>query len=303
MSGEESQFRFDERVVLVTGGSRGLGRAFSKLFAACGATVVISSLGGEDEQLPGLSAAEVTRQEIEAAGGQVYSIEQGVEEAESIINFCQAKFGRLDVLVHNAGIVQDASFLKQTYESWDQVYRVNLEAGFRLSHAAWPLMKAQNYGRLLFITSSAGAFGNFGQANYSAAKLGMVGLSNTLAVEGRRYGILSNCVSPIASTRLNASVLTDKQKRLFKAEDVAPLIAYLCHEDCQETGGLFEAGGGWFAKMRWQRSVGRALPPGSIKIADIHAQWAGITGFSGAEVPENILQDIDFIEKHLTPKK
>lgn len=174
----ETNWDFKERVVLVTGGSRGLGRAFAKCFARHGAKVVINSLGSDDELEPRLSGAEVTLREIESAGGSAIICDGPATAADQLIDFCIRSFGRLDVIVHCAGIVRDRSFGKLSAEDWDEVYDVHLKAAYKLSQAAWPLFKAQGYGRLLFISSSSGIYGSFGQANYSAMKLGLLGLAN-----------------------------------------------------------------------------------------------------------------------------
>jgi NAD(P)-dependent dehydrogenase (short-subunit alcohol dehydrogenase family) len=297
-SGEH--YRFDDQVVLVTGGSRGLGRAFAKCFAANGARVVINSLGSGDEQNSGLSAAEITRREIVEAGGKAVLCEASVTAADDIVEFCRQRFGRLDAIVHNAGILRDRSFGKLTLDDWQSVHTVHLEAAYKLSHAAWPLFKQQKCGRLLFVSSAAGLYGSFGQANYSAAKLGMVGLAKTLAVEGKAGNIHCNCVAPVAATRMNAGLLDAAVRERLQVEDVAPLVAYLCHPHCTESGSLFEAAGGWFSKVRFERSVGAVLPAGNIEIADIANRWGDITDFSESQAPESLAQSLDAIMKVLT---
>ncbi|NIB38830.1 SDR family NAD(P)-dependent oxidoreductase [Pseudomaricurvus alkylphenolicus] len=295
----KSKLRFDDKVVLVTGGSRGLGRAFSLYFASLGATVVINSTGAPDDEQSESPASVVTKKLIEAQGGKAEVFDAPVSDAEAIIDYCHLQFGRLDAVVHNAGFVRDASFVKSTLEEWQAVQSVHLEAAYRLSHAAWPLMKSQGFGRLLFISSAAGLYGNFGQANYSAAKLGMVGLAKTLAVEGARNNIHCNCVAPIGITRMNADVLDESMQRAFPTAAIAPLVAYLCHASCQENGSLFEAAGGWFSKVRFQRSEGAALPPAEWKIDTIAEQWKVITDFERAEASESMEESVVQILDHI----
>ena len=295
-----SDWDFENRVVLVTGGSRGLGRAFAKCFARHGARVVINSLGSDDELEPGLSGAEVTRREIESEGGSALICDGPATAADQLIDFCISSFGRLDVVVHCAGIVRDRSFGKLTAEDWEAVYDVHLGAAYKLSHAAWPLFKAQGYGRLLFVSSSSGLYGSFGQANYSAMKLGLLGLAKTLAVEGEAGNIHCNCVAPVAATRMNARVLDDSMRQRLDVQDIAPLVAYLCHEQCTENGSLFEAAGGWFGKVRFQRSIGAVLPAGNFNIADVASHWDEINDFSGAEAPTTPLESLEMIMERIS---
>ena len=295
-----SDWDFKDRVVLVTGGSRGLGRAFAKCFARHSAQVVINSLGSDDELEPGLSGAEVTRREIESEGGSALIWDGPATAADQLIDFCISSFGRLDVIVHCAGIVRDRSFGKLTEEDWNAVYDVHLQAAYKLSQAAWPLFKAQGYGRLLFISSSSGIYGSFGQANYSAMKLGLLGLTKTLAVEGGANNIHCNCVAPVAATRMNASVLNDAMREQLNVQDIAPLVAYLCHERCTENGSLYEAAGGWFGKVRFQRAIGAVLPAGNFDIADVANHWDEINDFSEAEAPATPLESLEMILRRLS---
>src|SRR5262249_33838773 len=152
-------------------------------------------------------------------------------------------------------------------EDWDLIYRVHVLGSFRVTHAAWPKLRDQGYGRVVMTASAAGIYGNFGQANYSMAKLGLLGLANTLAHEGRKRNVLVNTIAPIAGSRLTETVLPKELIDALRPEYVSPLVAWLCHESCEETGGLFEVGGGFFAKLRWQRAqgktfrLGRAITP------------------------------------------
>src|SRR5207244_2934680 len=145
---------------------------------------------------------------------------------------------------------------------WDLIYRVHVNGSFRVTHAAWNHMRDRGYGRIVMTASAAGIYGNFGQANYSMAKLGLLGLGNTLAVEGKKRGVHVNTIAPIAGSRLTETVLPKEITDALKPELVSPLVAFLCHESCTETGGLFEVGGGFLAKLRWQRTAGQTFRMG-----------------------------------------
>lgn len=280
--------RFDGQVILVTGGSRGLGRAFARGFAARGGLAVINSLGSPDEDEPGLSAAEVTRREIEESGGRAVIFDAPVDQADRIIEYCREQLGGLHAIVHSAGFPRDVSFGKMNFDDWRSVMSVHLDAAYRLSHAAWPLFRQQQYGRLLFVSSATAMYGNFGQANYGAAKAGLIGLANTLAVEGAGKNIHCNCLAPVALTRMNEQILDKQLHDRFTTESVAPLAVYLCHDSCEENGGLFEAAGGWFSKVRFQRSSGVVLSPENLGPEDVAARWESVCDFENAESPGNM---------------
>ena len=270
---------FDDRVVLITGASRGLGRAFARCIADAGAHVAINSTGQTDagEQLAG---------EIETAGGHATHVPGHVEQAEELVHQVVTQCGRLDAVVHNAGFVQDKTLRKMSGEQWDAVLDVHLKAAFLLSKYAWPHFEAQGCGRLVFLSSSAGLYGNFGQGNYAAAKMGMYGLSQTIALEGAQANITCNVVAPFGATELNSANMPEELKAMIRTEYVAPLIGYLAHPDCTETGGLFEASGGSFKKVRWERSQGLRLDRSQpMSIDDIANGWAQIVDFDQAEHP------------------
>ena len=236
----DSQLRFDGRVAIITGAGQGLGRSHALLLASRGAKVVVNDLGG-GAQGGGKSSAAADKvvDEIKAAGGEAVANYDSVEDGAKIVQTALDHFKRLDIIVNNAGILRDSSFQKMTPEDWDLIYRVHVLGAFRVTHAAWNHMREAGYGRILFTSSAAGIYGNFGQANYSMAKLGLVGLANTLAVEGAKKNILVNVIAPIAGSRLTETILPKEVVDALKPEYVSPLVAYLCHESCQEKGGLF----------------------------------------------------------------
>ncbi|MEQ9318737.1 MAG: SDR family oxidoreductase, partial [Polyangiaceae bacterium] len=285
-----SELRFDGKVVIVTGAGGGLGKSHALLFASRGARVVVNDLGGSmhgggsDQK-----AADVVVAEIKEAGGDAVANHDSVEDGDKIVQTAMDTYGRIDVVVNNAGILRDKSFHKMTVEDWEIIQRVHVNGSFRVTHAAWPHMREQGFGRVVMTASAAGIYGNFGQANYSAAKLGLVGFGNTLAIEGGRKGIHVNTIAPIAGSRLTETVLPADLLDALKPELVSPLVAWLCHEDCEENGGLFEVGGGFFSKLRWERTkgntvrLGRQITPESVKRA-----WSVTTDFKEAEHPSDI---------------
>lgn len=289
-----NDLRYDGRVAIITGAGNGLGRAHALLFASRGAKVVVNDLGGSTRG-EGKSSAAADRvvEEIRAAGGEAVANYDSVEDGAKIVQTALDHFGRVDIVVNNAGILRDVTFQKMTEQDWDLIYRVHVLGAFRVTHAAWPKMREQNYGRIIFTASAAGIYGNFGQANYSTAKLGLVGLANTLALEGRKYNIHANAIAPIAGSRMTESVFPKELVEALKPEYVSPLVAWLCHESCEENGGLFEVGGGFFSKLRWERTQGHTVRLGrAITPEMLQKQWSTIVDFGKATHPADITQAI-----------
>jgi len=244
--------RLDDRVVVVTGAGTGLGRAYAHLLASRGASVVVNDLGVDVHGVgDGQGSADVVAGEIEAAGGKAVTSTDSVatlEGGQAIVATALQAFGRLDALVHNAGILRDRSFLKLSPEDIQDVLDVHLKAAFFVGQPAFEVMKEQGYGRMVLTTSASGLFGNFGQANYAAAKTGLLGLMRVLSIEGARNGIQVNCVSPTARTRMTEELLGPLNEFLDPAH-VAPLVAFLCSSHCDFTGEVFSVGGGRFARV------------------------------------------------------
>jgi 3-hydroxyacyl-CoA dehydrogenase/3a,7a,12a-trihydroxy-5b-cholest-24-enoyl-CoA hydratase len=299
-----NELRFDGRVAIVTGAGGGLGRAHALLLARRGAKVVVNDLGGS---IHGGGAdtrpADKVALEIKEAGGEATTNYDSVEDGAKIVQAAMDTWGRIDIVVNNAGILRDTSFQKLTEEDWDLIYRVHVLGGFRVTRAAWDHMRTAGYGRIIFTSSAAGIYGNFGQANYSMAKLGLLGLANTLAIEGKKRNILVNTIAPLAGSRLTETVLPKDLVDTLKPELVSPLVAYLCHEATSETGGLFEVGGGFFSKLRWQRTegatfkLGRPIAPESVADA-----WGDITNFDKATFPPDITQSMQPVLQNLSSK-
>lgn len=284
------ELRFDGKVVIVTGAGNGLGRSHALLFGSRGAKVVVNDLGGSAfGGGKSSAAADKVVEEIKAAGGEAVANYDSVEDGTKIVQTALDTFGRLDVVINNAGILRDTTFHKMSQEDWDLIYKVHVLGSFRVTQAAWPVLRDQSYGRIIMTASAAGIYGNFGQANYSMAKLGLLGFANTLALEGKKRNVHVNTIAPIAGSRLTETVLPKEITDALKPEYVSPLVAWLCHDGCNETGGLFEVGGGFYSKLRWERTKGKTFKLGRPQTVEaIQNAWPQITSFDGAEHPADI---------------
>ncbi|HWU24931.1 MAG TPA: SDR family oxidoreductase [Rhizomicrobium sp.] len=284
--------RFDNRVVIVTGAGSGLGRQHALMFGARGARVVVNDLGGD---LAGggrsSAAADSVVAEIKAGGGAAVANYDSVVDGAKIVQTALDTFGTIDVVVNNAGILRDSSFHKMSEEDWNIVIRVHLTGAEAVTRAAWPIMRDKTYGRVVMTASSSGIYGNFGQANYSAAKLGLVGLANTLGEEGRAKNILVNTIAPFAASRMTKDLLSPEDLAKVKPELVSPLVGWLSHEKCTDTKGLYEVGAGFIAKFRWERSRGHKFGTDSVfSLEDVARQWSKIGDFTDADHPA-VLED------------
>jgi NAD(P)-dependent dehydrogenase (short-subunit alcohol dehydrogenase family) len=275
-----------DRVVVVTGAGGGLGREYALTLAREGAAVVVNDLGGSrDGTGSGSAMADQVVSEIREAGGRAVANYDSVadpEGAENIIKTAIDEFGKVDGVVSNAGILRDGTFHKMTYENWDSVLKVHLYGGYNVIRAAWPHFREQSFGRVVVATSTSGLFGNFGQANYGAAKLGLVGLINTLAQEGAKYNIKTNAIAPIAATRMTEDILPPEVLKNLTPEFVAPVVAYLCTEELPDTDSVFIVGGGKVQRTALFQNEGVTFtaPP---SVDDIAGKWSEITDLSAAK--------------------
>lgn len=274
-----------DRVIVVTGAGGGLGRQYAMTLAAEGACVVVNDLGGaRDGSGAGHNMADHVVSEIKDAGGRAVANYDSVateEGAAGIIATALEEFGAVHGVVSNAGILRDGTFHKMTSEQWDSVLKVHLYGGYNVIRAAWPHFREQGFGRVVVATSTSGLFGNFGQSNYGAAKLGLVGLINTLALEGAKYNIHSNAVAPIAATRMTEDILPPEVLAKLTPEFVAPVVAYLCTEENPDNGSVFVVGGGKVQRVALfsGEGVSYEIPP---TVADVAARWDAITDLSQA---------------------
>ncbi|KAM8960781.1 peroxisomal multifunctional enzyme type 2 [Pelodytes ibericus] len=280
-----------------------LGKAYALSFAERGASVVVNDLGGDIKgDGKSSSAADKVVDEIRAKGGKAVANYDSVEAGEKLVQTALDAFGRIDIVINNAGILRDRSFARISDADWDIIHKVHLRGSFLVTRAAWNHMKNQKFGRIIMTSSAAGIYGNFGQANYSAAKLGLVGLSNTLALEGVKYNVHSNAIAPTAGSRLTQTVMPQDLVDALKPEYVSPLVLWLCHESCQENGSLFEVGAGWIGKLRWERTLGaiirqknRPMTPEAVR-----DEWNKICDFDNATKPHTIQESTGFLYEVLS---
>ncbi|NWS79561.1 DHB4 enzyme, partial [Toxostoma redivivum] len=281
----------------------GLGRAYALAFAERGASVVVNDLGGDFKGYgKSSSAADKVVDEIRAKGGKAVPNYDSVEDGEKLVKTALEAFGRIDIVINNAGILRDRSFVRISDEDWDIIHRIHLRGSFLVTRAAWNHMKNQKFGRIIMTSSAAGIYGNFGQANYSAAKLGLLGLSNTIAIEGRKYNIHCNTIAPTAGSRLTQTVMPQDLVDAFKPEYVAPLVVWLCHESCAENGSLFEVGAGWIGKLRWERSLGAIVRGKNQPMTPevVRDKWEKVCDFDNASKPRTIQESISVLSDALS---
>jgi NAD(P)-dependent dehydrogenase (short-subunit alcohol dehydrogenase family) len=288
-----AQIGFEGRVAIVTGAGGGLGREHALLLASRGAQLVINDLGGSvDGTGASTGPAQKVAEEIEAAGGVAVADTNSVaskEGGEAMVKTALDAFGRVDIVINNAGILRDKSFANMTDELWDPVLDVHLRGAMCVTRAAWPHLRDQAYGRVVSTSSSAGIFGNFGQTNYSAAKMGLVGFTRALAQEGAKYNIKANAIAPVAKTRMTEDILGPLVDKLDPGL-VSPVVAWLVHEDCPVSGDIFSVGGGRVAR------IFVAEGPGFFKkdltAEDVRDNWEAVLAEEGYVVPRSANDEI-----------
>ncbi|MFZ5572768.1 MAG: SDR family NAD(P)-dependent oxidoreductase [Thermodesulfobacteriota bacterium] len=285
-----NRINFEGRVAVITGAGGGLGRVYALELAKRGAKVVVNDLGGSRDG-SGTGSATPAQQvvsEIEALGGKAVANYDNVatpEGGENIIKTALEAFGRVDILINNAGILRDKSFLKQDPQNWQAVLDVHLNGAYHVTKPAFIAMKEQGYGRIIMTTSAAGLYGNFGQTNYSAAKMGLIGLMNTLKLEGAKYDIKVNTIAPLAASRLTEDIMPPEVFAKMKPEYVAPMVVYLCSEACKETGRIYNAGMGYFNRAAIMTGPAVQLgDAGQLPTPEmIHENFDKINHFEGAQ--------------------
>ena len=257
--------RYDDRVAIVTGAGAGLGRSHALLLASRGAKVVVNDPGGSVDGTGGANAvADTVVAQIKAAGGEAvasYASVADEKSAQSIIDTAMNAWGRVDILVNNAGILRDKAFNNMTMEDYEFVNQVHHFGTVYCTKATWPIMRKQQYGRIVVTTSGSGTVGNFGQANYGAAKMAVNGLINVLRHEGAKYNIRLNAISPSAYTRMTASLLPPDMAPWMKPELVSPMVAWLCSEECDQNGEIMAATAGGYARVQYFVTEGAQFDP------------------------------------------
>ena len=278
--------RFDGKVAIVTGAGGGLGRAHALELARRGAKVVINDLGGTVDGSGGSSdAALKVVEEIKAFGGSAIANGASVTDDAGVAGLVKQTmdaFGRIDILVNNAGVLRDKSFTKMEIKDFTFVLDVHLVGSVKVTKACWETMKAQQYGRIVMTTSSSGLYGNFGQSNYGAAKLGLVGFMNTLKLEGQKDNIRVNALAPVAGTRMTENLMPAQAMEALKPEFVTPGVIYLVSEDAP-TGVILAAGGGAFAVAQIFESNGAFLGQQNLTAESVAENWSKISDMTGSK--------------------
>jgi NAD(P)-dependent dehydrogenase (short-subunit alcohol dehydrogenase family) len=292
---------FKDRVAIVTGAGAGLGRTYALELAKRGAKVVVNDLGGaRDGSGSGTSAADEVVEEIKAAGGAAvanYDSVATIEGGENIVKTAVDNFGKVDILINNAGILRDKSFVKISEEEWDIVVAVHLRGAFCVTQPAFRIMKDNAYGRIVNTTSGAGLYGNFGQSNYCSAKMGLVGLMNNVSIEGAKYNIKVNTIAPVAASRLTEDVMPPDMFEKLKPEFITPLVLYLSAEELQETKMIFNCGAGWYSRTEILCAPGVCLGDGKkeISVEEVRDSWDKITSLDEAKVLNSVGDSFGFL--------
>ena len=292
---------FKDRVAIVTGAGAGLGKTYAVALAQRGAKVVINDLGGaRDGSGSGTRAADEVVEEIKAAGGTAvanYDSVATIEGGENIIKTAVDNFGKVDILINNAGILRDKSFAKVSEEEWDIVVAVHLKGAFCVTQPAFKIMKENAFGRIVNTTSGAGLYGNFGQSNYCADKMGLVGQMNNVSIEGAKYNIKCNTIAPVAASRLTEDVMPPDMFSKLKPEFITPLVLYLVSEELEETKMIFNCGAGWYSRTEVLCAPGVCLGDGKREIAveEIRDSWDKITSLDEAKALNTVGDSFGFL--------
>jgi NAD(P)-dependent dehydrogenase (short-subunit alcohol dehydrogenase family) len=298
-----AELGFDGRVAIVTGAGGGLGREHSRLLASRGALVVVNDVGGAVDGTGGEAGpAQKVVDEILAAGGTAVANTDSVATPEggaAIVQTAIDAFGRIDIVVNNAGILRDKTFHNMTPELVEAVIDVHLKGAFFVTQPAWVRMREQSYGRVISTASSAGLFGNFGQANYGAAKLGLVGFTNVLAQEGERYNIKANAISPIAGTRMTREIFGDELSDRLDPAQVSPVVAWLAHEDCPVSGHVYSVAAGRVARVFVGMGDGYIRTDAPLTVEDVRDHFDAIDSTEPYTIPANATDELRTVRRLL----
>ena len=288
-----AELGFDGKVAIITGAGGGLGRQHALLLASRGALVVINDLGGAlDGSGSDKGAAQKVVDEIVALGGVAVADTNSVSTPEggaAIVKSAVDAYGRVDIVINNAGILRDKSFHNLTPDLMNPVFDVHLKGAFHVTQPAFVLMREQGYGRIISTSSAAGVFGNFGQANYGAAKMGLVGFMRVLAVEGAKYNIKANAIAPLALTRMTESLFSGAMAEKLQPELISPIVAFLAHEDCPVSGEVYSVGGGRVARVFIGETPGYFNA--NLTMEDVRNKFEQIRNEDGYIVPANISEE------------
>ena len=285
-----ADIRFDGKVAIVTGAGGGLGRQHALELARRGAKVVVNDLGGSVDGSGGSSdAAKKVVEEIKALGGEAIGNGSSVTDDAGValmVKQAMDAWGRVDILIANAGVLRDKSFAKMEISDFEFVVDVHLMGSVKPAKAVWEIMREQNYGRIVVTTSSTGLYGNFGQTNYGAAKLALVGFMNSLKLEGQKNNIHVNAIAPVAATRMTENIIPAQFAERLKPDYVTPGVVYLCSEEAP-TGAILTAGGGAFALARLYETEGVYLGEGGLSVEEVRDNWARIANETGQKASVN----------------
>ena len=295
-----SEVGYDGRVAIITGARGGLGREHALLLASRGALVVVNDLGGAvDGTGSDKGAADRIVDEIKALGGEAVADTNSVatpEGGEAIVQSAIDAYGKVDIVINNAGILRDKAFHNMTPDLMNPVFDVHLKGAFHVTRPAFARMREQGYGRIISTSSGAGIFGNFGQTNYGAAKMGLVGFTRVLAVEGARNNIKANAIAPLAMTRMTENIMSGNIGDKTDPKLVSPIVAWLAHEDCPATGRIFSVGGGRVAEIFIAETQG--FFNAALSLEDVRDQWDTICNRDGYAVPANMPEELGLFAPH-----
>ena len=291
-----AELGYDGKVAIITGAGGGLGRSHALELARRGARIVVNDLGGTVSGEGGdKGPADAVVKEIEALGAEAIANGDSVsspEGGEAIVRSALDAFGRIDIVINNAGILRDKSFHNMTPELLEPVIDVHLKGAFYVTIPAWKQMRDQGYGRVINTASNAGVLGNFGQANYGSAKMGLVGLTNVLAIEGAKHNIKVNAICPVAKTRMTEDLLGPLGDKL-QPESITPVVAWLAHEDCPVTGEIYSIAGGQVSRFFIGRTPG--FYKAGLTVEDVRDNFDAIRNEDGYTVPENVTEELKLL--------